>query len=455
MDLSVVILAAGQGTRMRSSLPKVLHRLAGKPLVKHVIDTAYSLGSEQINVVYGHGGEQVKQAITDQQLCWVKQEQQLGTGHAVVQAMPNIKGSNTVLILYGDVPLIKQQTLEILLSNKPENGIALLTVKLTDPTGYGRIVRNSDNQVQSIVEHKDVSAEILTIQEVNTGIMAVSADDLNQWLSKLSNTNSQNEYYLTDIIGMATDAGNSVEAVIADDELEVEGVNNRLQLAKLERHYQRQQAEKLMLSGVTLYDPERVDVRGELTVEQDITIDINCIFKGEVSIAQGSYVGANCILKNCKIGKNVHIKANSIIEDTVIGDGSSVGPFARLRPGTVLADDVHIGNFVEVKKSVIATGSKAGHLAYLGDCEIGRNVNVGAGTISCNYDGANKHKTILEDDVFVGSDTQLVAPVRVGKGVTIAAGTTVTNDVSDGSLVISRSKQREIANWQRPVKAKK
>jgi len=452
MDLSVVILAAGQGTRMRSALPKVLHRIAGKPLVQHVIDTARLLGSNETHLVIGHGGDKLQQAISGDDLNWVEQTEQLGTGHAVQQAVPALNESETVLILYGDVPLIKQSTLLNLLQNKPETGIALLTVALADPTGYGRIVRNAEGQVSAIIEHKDADPETLSIDEVNTGIMAVSANDLKHWLGNLSNDNSQAEYYLTDIIAMASNEGRPVVAVLADDELEVEGVNNRQQLARLERHYQRLQATELMQQGVTLYDPERLDIRGKVSIEQDVTIDINVILKGDISIASGSYIGPNCLLKNCRIGNNVHIKANTVIEDAVIGDDSSVGPFARIRPGTVLKQDVHIGNFVEVKKSIINNGSKAGHLSYLGDCEIGKNVNVGAGTISCNYDGANKHKTVLEDDVFVGSDTQLVAPVKVGKGVTIGAGTTVTADVSPGALVISRSKQREIANWARPVK---
>ncbi|PCJ47633.1 MAG: UDP-N-acetylglucosamine diphosphorylase/glucosamine-1-phosphate N-acetyltransferase [Gammaproteobacteria bacterium] len=453
MELSVVILAAGQGTRMRSSLPKILHPIAGKPLVQHVVDTARSIGSLAIHLVYGHGGDLVKQTITGDDLNWVMQAEQLGTGHAVQQVVPDLNEDTVVLILYGDVPLIKQQTLDDLLASKPEGGIALLTVALNDPTGYGRIVRNSDNEVSAIVEHKDAEPKTLLINEVNTGIMAVAAKDLKTWLGNLSNENAQGEYYLTDIIAMASDAGRSVVGVLADDELEVEGVNNRQQLARLERHYQKLAAEQLMLAGVTLYDPLRIDIRGKLKVAQDVTIDINSIFKGDVTIDTGSYIGANCILKNCTLGKNVRIKANSIIEDAVIGDESTIGPFARIRPGTVLKEGVHIGNFVEIKKSVIGRGSKAGHLAYLGDCEIGSNVNVGAGTISCNYDGANKHKTILEDDVFVGSDTQLVAPVRVGKGVTIAAGTTVTGDVSANALVISRTKQREIPNWVRPTKS--
>jgi len=454
MSLSVIILAAGQGTRMRSALPKVLHQIAGKSLLQHVIDAAHSLGSKDIHLVYGHGAEQVKSTISGNDLTWVMQEQQLGTGHAVIQALPGLDDNDNVLILYGDVPLITQATLKKLLLNKPDNGIALLTVALMDPTGYGRIVRNEQQQVSAIVEHKDADQQTLKIKEVNTGIMATKVSDLKHWLGKLDNNNSQAEYYLTDIIAMASESGRSVVAVLADDELEVEGVNNREQLAKLERHYQLIQAKTLMAQGVTLYDPSRLDIRGDVVIEQDVTIDINVILKGTVNIGTGCYIGANCILKNCTLGNNVLIKANTVIEDAIIGDDSSVGPFARIRPGTVLKQDVHIGNFVEVKKSIIDNGSKAGHLSYIGDSEIGKNVNVGAGTITCNYDGANKYQTIIEDDVLVGSDTQLVAPVRVGKGVTIAAGTTVTADVSAGVLVISRTRQREIANWKRPVKNK-
>ena len=455
MNLSVVILAAGQGTRMRSTLPKVLHKIADRSLLQHVVDTSRLLGSKDIHVVYGHGAERVKTAITGDDLTWVMQEQQLGTGHAVVQAMPDLTDTDTALILYGDVPLITEATLTELLDNKPEKGIALLTVKLKNPTGYGRIIRNDNNEVSAIVEHKDADDKTLLIDEVNTGIMAVTVADLNNWLGKLNNNNSQGEYYLTDIIAMASDSGNSVIAVIADDELEVEGVNNRQQLAKLERHYQSQQAVSLMEQGVTLLDPNRLDIRGKVSIEQDVIIDVNVILKGTVTIESGTSIGANCILENCVIGKNVVIKDNTIIEDATIGDMSSVGPFARIRPGTVLKKDVHIGNFVEVKKSIIDNGSKAGHLSYLGDCDIGKNVNIGAGTISCNYDGANKFKTTIEDDVFVGSDSQLVAPVTIGKGVTIGAGTTVTSDVTAGALVISRTVQREVADWARPKKTNK
>jgi len=455
MGLSVIILAAGQGTRMRSNLPKVLHRIAGKPLVQHVIQRARELQCQDIHLVYGHGGDLVQEAIAGDDITWINQKEQLGTGHAAIQAMSGLDEDDTILILYGDVPLIKTTTLEKLINSKPNKGIALLTVELQNPAGYGRIVRDEKGNVSAIVEHKDADPETLLINEGNTGIMAVRGKELNRWLGKLGNDNSQGEYYLTDIIAMAREEGNSVVAVKAEDELEVEGVNNRQQLAKLERHYQKHQADALMENGVTLYDPARLDIRGDVTIEQDVTLDINVILKGNVTIGSGSYIGANSILKNCTLGKNVHVKANTIIEGAIIGDGSSVGPFARIRPDTELKNDVHIGNFVEVKKTTIEQGSKAGHLTYLGDTEVGVNVNIGAGTITCNYDGANKHKTVIDDDVFVGSDTQLVAPVQVGKGVTIAAGTTVTGDVSEGALVISRSKQREIANWKRPVKKHK
>jgi len=454
MGLSVIILAAGQGTRMRSSLPKVLHRIAGKPLVQHVIDRARDLQCLDIHLVYGHGGDQVQNIINGEDITWINQKQQLGTGHATIQAMSGLDENDTILILYGDVPLIKTTTLEKLIGSKPDKGIALLTVELQNPAGYGRIVRDETGNVSAIVEHKDADPETLLIKEGNTGIMAVRGKELNHWLGNLGNENSQGEYYLTDIIAMAREDGCSVVAVKATDELEVEGVNNRQQLAKLERHYQKFQADLLMEKGVTLYDPARLDVRGDVAIEQDVTLDINVILKGKVSIGAGSYIGANCILKNCTIGENVHIKANTVIEEAIIGDSSSVGPFARIRPGTELKQDVHIGNFVEVKKSTIERGSKAGHLSYLGDTEVGENVNIGAGTITCNYDGANKFKTVIEDDVFVGSDSQLVAPLTIGKGVTIAAGTTVTADVSEEALVISRTKQREIANWKRPVKKK-
>ena len=454
MALSVIILAAGQGTRMRSSLPKVLHPLAGKPLLQHVIDTAKTLGADNIYVVYGHGGELVKEAIQERKVTWVEQQQQLGTGHAVDQVSSLLDESDQTLILYGDVPLIHPDTLAELLDIKPEAGIALLTVKLDDPTGYGRIVRNDQQQVTAIVEQKDATEEQLEINEVNTGIMALDAANLKTWLSQLSNNNAQGEYYLTDIIGFASAQENSILTAEPKEASEVEGVNNRIQLAQLERVFQRNQAEELLTNGVSLADPDRFDLRGKVTFEQDIFIDANVIIEGHVVLGKGVRIGANSILKNCTIGPDCEIKPNSIIEDSVIGASCTIGPFARLRPGTELADDAHVGNFVEIKKSTLGSGSKANHLAYIGDAEIGAQVNIGAGTITCNYDGANKYKTIIKDKAFIGSDTHLVAPVTIGENTTVGAGSTITRDVSDNVLCISRVKQKEIANWERPSKKK-
>ncbi len=454
MELSVIILAAGQGTRMKSTMPKVLHALAGKPLVQHVIDNAYGLDATAVHLIYGHGGDQVRAALTDPKLQWVLQAQQLGTGHAVQKAIPNVPDDHRVLILYGDVPLTRTETLQSLLTKQPQNGIGLLTVNLPDPTGYGRIVRNAAGSVTSIVEQKDASDEQKKITEVNTGILCCAAKDLRRWLAALKNDNAQKEYYLTDIIAMCVNEGGVVETHQPASRDEVEGVNNRLQLADLERRYQRRVADELMTAGVTLRDPARLDVRGEIRIAQDVILDINVVLQGKVSIGRGSEIGANCVITDCVIGDNVVIQPNSVLEGAVVGSGAIIGPFARLRPGAELADNVHIGNFVEVKKARIGVGSKANHLAYIGDAEIGSGCNVGAGTITCNYDGANKHLTVLEDDVFVGSDTQLVAPVRVGKGATIGAGTTVTKDVAPDALVISRVKQTEITDWQRPRKKK-
>ena len=454
MDLSVIILAAGQGTRMKSAMPKVLHALAGKPLVQHVIDNAHGLNAKAIHLIYGHGGDQVRATITDATIQWVLQAQQLGTGHAVQQAIPNVPDDQRVLILYGDVPLTRSETLQALLATQPQNGIGLLTVTLPDPTGYGRIVRNPAGNVTAIVEQKDATDEQKKIAEVNTGILCCAAKDLRRWLGKLKNDNAQKEYYLTDIIAMCVGEGGAVQTHQPASRDEVEGVNNRLQLADLERRYQRRVAEELMTAGVTLRDPARLDVRGAVKIAQDVILDINVVLEGKVEIGSGSEIGANCVIKDCVLGKNVTVQPNSVLEGAVVGDGAIIGPFARLRPGAELADNVHIGNFVEVKKAKIGVGSKANHLAYIGDAEIGRDCNVGAGTITCNYDGANKHLTVLEDDVFVGSDSQLVAPVRVGKGATIGAGTTVTKDVAPDALVISRVKQTEISGWQRPRKKK-
>ncbi|MHA6308889.1 bifunctional UDP-N-acetylglucosamine diphosphorylase/glucosamine-1-phosphate N-acetyltransferase GlmU [Hafnia paralvei] len=450
-SLSVVILAAGKGTRMYSDLPKVLHPLAGKPMVQHVIDTALKLGAQNVHLVYGHGGDLLKEKLSDQPLNWVLQAEQLGTGHAMQQAAPHFSDDEDVLMLYGDVPLISGETLQRLLAAKPQGGIGLLTVKLVDPTGYGRIVRENDNVV-GIVEHKDATAEQHKINEINTGILVASGRDLKRWLGKLDNNNAQGEYYITDIIALAHQEGNKIEAVHPDRLSEVEGVNNRLQLSALEREYQSEQAQKLLLAGVMLLDPSRFDLRGELIHGRDISIDTNVIIEGTVKLGDRVRIATGCVLKDCVIGDDCEISPYTVIENATLAAECTVGPFARLRPGADLAEKAHVGNFVEMKKAHLGKGSKAGHLSYLGDAEIGDNVNIGAGTITCNYDGANKFKTIIGDDVFVGSDTQLVAPVTIGNGVTIAAGTTVTKDVAEKELVLSRVKQTHIQGWKRPVK---
>lgn len=453
-NLNIVILAAGQGTRMKSFLPKVLHPLAGQPLVQHVINTSKKLNPEIINVVYGHGGEQVQQQINDSEINWVLQAEQLGTGHAVDQVKDQLKDEQLVLILYGDVPLIKEETLTELLE-QAKDGFSLLTVSLDNPQGYGRIVRNKKGLVENITEEKDASNDIKKINEVNTGILAVKANLLKNWLSNLDNNNAQKEYYLTDVIAMAVKDNFTVHTTQPDNEYEVMGVNNRLQLAELERYYQQEQANKLMAGGITLADPTRIDVRGELIHGQDISIDINTIFEGKVSIGNNVSIGANCVIKDSKIADNVVILPMSVLDNASVGKDSKVGPFARLRPGAVLSDSTHIGNFVEIKKSFIGVGSKVNHLTYVGDSMVGKNVNIGAGTITCNYDGANKHQTIIEDNVFIGSATQLVAPVKIGKNATIGAGSTITTDVASDELAITRVKQKSIQGWKRPVKDKK
>lgn len=450
-SLSVVILAAGKGTRMYSDLPKVLHPLAGKPMVQHVIDTALKLGAQNVHLVYGHGGDLLKEKLSDQPLNWVLQAEQLGTGHAMQQAAPHFSDDEDVLMLYGDVPLISGETLQRLLAAKPQGGIGLLTVKLANPTGYGRIVRENDNVV-GIVEHKDATAEQHKINEINTGILVASGRDLKRWLGKLNNNNAQGEYYITDIIALAHQEGHRIEAVHPDRLSEVEGVNNRLQLSALEREYQSEQSQKLLLVGVMLLDPARFDLRGELIHGRDISIDTNVIIEGTVKLGDRVRIGTGCVLKDCVIGDDCEISPYTVIENSTLATECTVGPFARLRPGADLAEKAHVGNFVEMKKARLGKGSKAGHLSYLGDAEIGDNVNIGAGTITCNYDGANKFKTIIGDDVFVGSDTQLVAPVTIGNGVTIAAGTTVTKNVAEKELVLSRVKQTHIQGWKRPVK---
>lgn len=451
--MSVVILAAGKGTRMYSDLPKVLHPLAGKPMVQHVIDAAMKLGAKNVHLVYGHGGELLKSTLRNDALNWVLQAEQLGTGHAMQQAAAHFADDEDVLMLYGDVPLIAVETLTRLLAAKPQGGIGLLTVKLQDPNGYGRIVRENGTVV-GIVEHKDASDEQRQINEINTGILVANGRDLKRWLGKLNNNNAQGEFYITDIIALAHAEGNKIEAVHPARLSEVEGVNNRLQLSQLERVYQAEQAEKLLLAGVMLLDPARFDLRGVLEHGRDISIDANVIIEGMVKLGNRVKIGAGCVLRDCVIGDDCEISPYSVLENAQLEVACTVGPFARLRPGAELAEGAHVGNFVEIKKARLGKGSKAGHLSYLGDAEIGDDVNIGAGTITCNYDGANKHKTIIGDGVFVGSDTQLVAPVTVGKGVTIAAGTTVTRDIADNELVLSRVKQVHIQGWQRPTKKK-
>ena len=460
MSLSVVILAAGKGTRMRSALPKVLHPIADKPMVSHVIDSARQLGAENIYVVYGFGGEVLKTILTQENdsddLTFVEQVDQLGTGHAVDMASPFIKDDENVLVLYGDVPLTKVSTLDRLLAVKPEQGMGLLTVHLANPTGYGRIVRDTStegsNQVIGIIEQKDASPEQLTINEANTGILLANGGDLKRWLSNLSSDNAQGEYYLTDIIAACYSEGKVIATAHPDTEIEVEGANNRVQLAGLERAYQARQAEQLMLNGATLRDPARIDVRGEVTTGQEVIIDINCIFEGKVTVADNVQIGANCILKNCSISAGVVIKPNSIIEDAVVGENCSVGPFARLRPGSVMEEDSHVGNFVEMKKTTMRTGAKAGHLSYLGDADIGAKTNIGAGTITCNYDGVNKFKTIIGENVFIGSNSSLVAPVTIANGATVGAGSVIAKNVAEDDLAVARGKQRNIQGWQRPTK---
>lgn len=455
MSLSVVILAAGKGTRMRSTLPKVLHSIADKPMVSHVIDSARQLGAVNIYVVFGFGGEVLKATLTEENkgddLTFIEQKEQLGTGHAVDQASPFLKDDEDVLVLYGDVPLTKVSTLESLLEAKPENGMSLLTVYLANPTGYGRIVR-VDDEVVGIVEQKDAEPEQLLINEVNTGILYAKGSDLKRWLSGLSNDNAQGEYYLTDIIAAAHSEGKVIATAHPDTEIEVEGANNRVQLAALERAYQARLAEELMVEGASLRDPSRIDIRGSLKIGTEVSIDINCIFEGDVTLANNVKIGANCILKNCSIGDNVEIKPNSIIEGASISENCSAGPFARIRPGSIMNENSHVGNFVEMKKTTLGEGSKAGHLTYLGDALIGKNVNVGAGTITCNYDGVNKSQTIIGDNAFIGSNSSLVAPVSIGDLATVGAGSVVAKTVEEHELAIARSKQRNIKNWPRPTK---
>ena len=452
--MNIVILAAGQGKRMHSNLPKVLHPVAGKALAQHVIDTARTLAPEKLIVVYGHGGDVVKATLAAPDIAWAEQAQQLGTGHAVAQALPELGGAAQTLVLYGDVPLTTAATLKRLLQ-AGKDGLAILTVDLADPSGYGRIVRDAAGNVQRIVEQKDASDAEKTIREINTGIMVMPTARLADWLGKLKNDNAQGEYYLTDIVALAVAEGLPVRTAQPEGEWEVLGVNSKVQLAELERQHQRNIADQLLVAGVRLADPARIDIRGELRHGRDVSIDVGCVFEGKVELADAVEVGPYCVLKNVKVGAGTRIAAFCHFEDAVIGPDGVLGPYARLRPGTELGPEVHIGNFVEVKKSTIGAQSKANHLAYIGDAEIGQRVNVGAGTITCNYDGANKFKTIIEDDAYIGSDSQLVAPVTVGRGATLGAGTTLTKDAPPDALTVSRARQVTLTGWQRPQKVKK
>lgn len=452
MNVDVIILAAGQGTRMRSSLPKVLHPIAGKPMLAHVIATARQLANAQLHIVVGHGAEQVQALDNGDDIRFALQEQQLGTGHAVQQALPQLRDDSIAIILYGDVPLIRAETLKQLLELAANDKMALLTAIFADPTGYGRIIRDDNGRVLSNVEQKDANEEQLKVQEVNTGFMAVPSKRLAEWLPQLSNNNAQNEYYLTDLIAMAANTGVGINTVHPEDSSEVQGVNSRKQLIELERIYQRQQADQLLLDGVAIIDPDRFDLRGCLESGTDTSIDVNCVFEGSVTLGDNVSIGPNCVISDSHIADGVEIKANSVIEQAVIETGSVVGPFARLRPGSVLRAGAKVGNFVEMKKSELGPGSKVNHLSYVGDSEIGSNCNIGAGTITCNYDGANKFKTSMGDNVFVGSNSTLVAPIEIEADGFVAAGSTITRKVEAEQLAVGRGKQRNIDGWKRPTK---
>jgi bifunctional UDP-N-acetylglucosamine pyrophosphorylase / glucosamine-1-phosphate N-acetyltransferase len=452
MQLSVVILAAGQGKRMNSDLPKVLQPLAGQPLLQHVIDTARALDPDSIYVVYGHGGGQVQAALSHESVEWILQAEQLGTGHAVMQAMSVIPDDHCVLVLYGDVPLIRTPSLKKLVALADAGSLAVLTVAVDDATGYGRIIRAADGHVSAIVEHKDATPEQLQIREINSGIMAAPAGRLRDWLLGLGRNNSAREFYLTDVVAGAVISGDSVEALRTTRLAEVMGVNDKIQLAQVEALYRRERAEELMLAGATLADPMRIDIRGDVKVGRDVFIDINAVLSGSVQLAAGVKIGPNCIISDSSVGAGTEVFANSIIDRAEVGENCRIGPFARLRPNTVLHRDVHVGNFVEIKSSEIGVGSKANHLTYVGDSRIGEGVNVGAGTITCNYDGQNKWPTVIEDGAFIGSGSMLVAPVRIGAGATIGAGSTITDNAPDGALTLTRARQATIAGWKRPVK---
>lgn len=454
MNLEVIILAAGQGSRMKSTLPKVLHPVAGQPLLAHVVRTARALQPSAIHVVVGHGAEQVQAALASEQLGWVRQQQQLGTGHAVLQALPAVAADSVVLVLYGDVPLISEATLERLMA-LAETGPALLTANLANPSGYGRILRDDDGEVTAVVEEKDANDSQRAICEVNTGVMAAPAGDLRRLLPLVGNQNQQGEYYLPDILALAVAEGGTVRSCLASSEMEILGVNDRVQLNQVEREYQQRQAQALLRAGVSVADASRLDIRGELYCGQDVSIDVNVIFEGVVRLADGVCIGPNCVLRDVTVGSGAVIHAMSHVEDATIGSDCRVGPFARLRTGTVLAEGARVGNFVETKKAAIGIGSKVNHLSYIGDCKMGAGVNIGAGTITCNYDGVNKFKTEIGNGAFVGSNSTLVAPVALANQSFVAAGSTVTRQVAADELAVGRARQRNIQGWQRPVKAKK
>lgn len=450
--LSIVILAAGQGKRMQSRLPKVLHTLAGKTLLDHVYVAASRLRSRRVHVIYGYGGDQVPRVHPNLEVKWVEQERQLGTGHAMMQVIDDIPPSDSIMILYGDVPLITYETLDRLEESARESGFCLLTSSLDHPHGYGRIIRDESGRIVRIVEDEDATVEEQAVREINTGMMVVRAKWLKRWLDNLDNRNAPGEFYLTDVVQMAVEEGIAVNSVSPESPMEVHGINTRSQLAEIERYYQLIQAHQLMHQGVTLMDPARFDLRGDLEVGRDVTIDINVVIEGSVSIGNNVMIGQNCYIRDADIGTDVHILPNCVIDNAVIGGRCRIGPFARIRPQTRLAEDVHVGNFVELKNTEVGSGSKMNHLSYVGDSEIGRDSNIGAGVITANFDGANKHKTIIGDNVSVGSDTQLVAPVKIGNGATIGAGTTVTKDVEAGMLALSRVEQRTVKGWKRPKK---
>lgn len=451
MDLAIIILAAGKGTRMRSTLPKVAHPLAGKPMLGHVLDAARALSPARLCVVYGHGGDRVQREVPATDVTWVEQAEQLGTGHAVAQAMPHVD-QEVALILYGDVPLIQPETLQAFVQRVDPQTLALMTLDMDDPGAYGRIVRNDAGAVQAIVEYKDASEAQKAIREINTGILACPRAFLAEALPKLSSNNAQGEYYLTDVIAMAVSAGLKIDTVQPAHAWEVDGVNDRVQLACLERIWQRQQAEALMRGGVSVMDPARLDIRGRVICGEDVVLDINTVMVGDVTLGDRVTIGPNCLIRNARIAAGTHVEANSVIDGAEVGEDCQIGPFARLRPGTRLASGAKIGNFVETKKADIGPGSKVNHLSYIGDAHIGADANIGAGTITCNYDGVNKFETQIGDNAFIGSNSALVAPVRIGAGATVGAGSVVTHDVPDEQLAVARTKQRNLSGWKRPQK---